>query len=389
MTALARSLRRHTTSGNWIPEIDGLRFIAIMAVLLFHMQGELGHHGYHPVQPRYADIADVISTGNRGVQLFFVLSGYILARPFASYHLLGKQRPSLRKYFQRRLTRLEPPYILNLLVCAVCFVFLQHVPWHIVWRHLAASIAYLHFLVFGASYTTLNSVAWSLEIEVQFYLLAPLLTMIFAIRQQFLRRAVLILSMLASAAAQRIFGFGILTLAGHLQYFLAGLLLVELALHEMQHWPHDRRWDLVSLAGWPFIFKPVEFYQAYWFPFLIVLLYVAALRGWLVYRFLRLQWVALFGGMCYTIYLWHPLVLSFVQGFLDRAARLLPTDYALYFLLQAVIKLAAVALVSTTLFVLIERPCMDPEWPHKLARYARKFFVSSSRPAGAISLEES
>ena len=34
-------IRRITRDGRWIPEIDGLRFVAIMSVLLFHLYGEL------------------------------------------------------------------------------------------------------------------------------------------------------------------------------------------------------------------------------------------------------------------------------------------------------------------------------------------------------------
>ena len=54
----------------------------------------------------------------RGVELFFAISGFILGIPFASHYLRGVPRVNLRRYFIRRLTRLEPPYIINLMVLA-------------------------------------------------------------------------------------------------------------------------------------------------------------------------------------------------------------------------------------------------------------------------------
>ncbi len=391
ISTVARDLRRRTTSGSWVPEIDGLRFLATMAVLLFHIQGELGHHGLHRVPVHYAWLAAVLSTGNRGVQLFFVISGYILGRPFAAHYLFGKQRPSIGQYLVRRVTRLQPPYLFNLVVCAIVYGVAFHAGWKVVLSHFAASAFYMHHFFFGSSPITLDPVAWSLEIEVQFYLIAPLLTLVFLIHSATTRRAVLVLAMLASAWAQVCFHLSNMTLVGQLQYFLAGLLLVDLMTTLFNKFPHHRYWDLVSLVGWPLVFLPKAQAIQFWLPPLIVLLYVAALRGQWMTRLLRLRWVTLFGGMCYTIYLWHPLVLSGAQRLLDRMEGLMPTDYALYLFFQATIDFSLVALTSIVLFAFLERPCMDPEWPRKLARHIHRLLPPSvgSVSNATASLEES
>ncbi len=57
--------------------------------------------------------------------------------------------------------------------------------------HLGASVLYIHNLVYGV-WSTVNPVAWSLEIEVQFYLMAPLLCRVFLIESALVRRAVLV-----------------------------------------------------------------------------------------------------------------------------------------------------------------------------------------------------
>src|SRR2546422_10744629 len=58
----------------------------------------------------------IAERGRYGVQFFFVISGFILGLPFATKYLKNGEDISLRKYFLIRLTRLEAPYLLNLLV---------------------------------------------------------------------------------------------------------------------------------------------------------------------------------------------------------------------------------------------------------------------------------
>ena len=112
-------LRRITSSGSWVPQIDGLRFVAIVSVLLFHIAGQMAERSGHAVaiQPRYGLLTLLIGNGDRGVLLFFVISGTILARPFLRQHRLGGKRVAIGAYYLRRVTRLEPPYILCLFLC--------------------------------------------------------------------------------------------------------------------------------------------------------------------------------------------------------------------------------------------------------------------------------
>jgi peptidoglycan/LPS O-acetylase OafA/YrhL len=78
---LARRLSRRTTSGRYIAEIDGLRFVAIAMVVLFHAQLRLNEAfgaqvGPPPAPHNLGDVA--IAQGRFGVHLFFVISGFIL-----------------------------------------------------------------------------------------------------------------------------------------------------------------------------------------------------------------------------------------------------------------------------------------------------------------------
>ncbi len=366
-------LRRRTTTGRWLPEIDGLRFIAIVSVLLFHIQGQLEHR--YALGVPHTWFVRAAEFGNRGVPLFFVLSGFILSLPFARRRLSGEPTPSLRSYYLRRLTRLEPPYLLNLVLVAAGAAIFDHQAWSTLLPHLLASAAYLHYAIFRTP-STINSVAWSLEVEVQFYLLAPLLAMVFALRSAMLRRAALATAMFTSASLQLVFHLSQFTLAGDLEYFLAGLLLAELYLTTAGPIPtnHPLRsaaWDLVAIAGWPAFFLLGDNLSALWLPALALILCLAAFRGFITRRILRTPVIAITGGMCYTIYLWHAPVLTAM----DRALRHLPAlahaGYPELFLFEAAVKSAAVALVCLPLFALVERPCMDPHWPAQLAARLR------------------
>jgi peptidoglycan/LPS O-acetylase OafA/YrhL len=101
--------RRIMTQKRFIPQIDGLRFVAIASVVLFHLCAAL-ERGAVPVPvPLNIDVP------KHGVELFFAISGFILGVPFASRYLLGTPKVDLKSYFLRRLTRLEPPSFIFLL----------------------------------------------------------------------------------------------------------------------------------------------------------------------------------------------------------------------------------------------------------------------------------
>jgi peptidoglycan/LPS O-acetylase OafA/YrhL len=96
-----------------MPEIDGLRFLAIISVLLFHFNGFIFNKSQPISNTVFLNKLNfVLGHGHLGVELFFVISGFILALPFANSYLKSKKKDNIKSYFTRRLTRLEPPYIL-------------------------------------------------------------------------------------------------------------------------------------------------------------------------------------------------------------------------------------------------------------------------------------
>src|SRR5208282_2725980 len=218
-------LRRITTSLAYRPEIDGIRFVAILSVIIYHLAGDILRRSPAGYDTSLSSnwLFWFTQNLNFGVQLFFVLSGYVLALPFAEHFLGGQPPRNLKRYFVRRLTRLEPPYVLALIFLFVLKLVAGRGTFTGLIPHLFASIFYLHNQIY-AEPSSIDFVAWSLEIEVQFYILAPFLAAVFFFSgDKLYRRGALVLAIFLSAiVAHR--GALIprinLSLIGELPYFL-------------------------------------------------------------------------------------------------------------------------------------------------------------------------
>jgi peptidoglycan/LPS O-acetylase OafA/YrhL len=373
MERIRRRFARQTSSGRFIPELDGLRFVAIGWVFLFHLNGYLivkSSNLYNFAQPYWLEQIAVV--GFHGVELFFVISGFILGLPFAAHQLKGAKKVSMRQYYLRRLTRLEPPYIVAALLFFALAIFSQGQRFLDLYQHVAASLVYQHDLIFGTM-SPIISVAWSLEIEVQFYLLVPLLALLFAIRPTTLRRGTICVLMLAVVGVDSLVLPGhprlSLSLLAYLQYFLAGFLLSDIYLADWKQAPsRNFYWDLVSLVGWPLLAVVLHSLPLTHclFPLLIFFLYCAAFRGTLLNRFFINPWVTAIGGMCYSIYLIHYQVISAVGRFTRPWSEGSP--YWIHLGVQSVLVGAAVLVVCGLYFLVLEKPCMRPDWPQRLWR---------------------
>ena len=115
--------------------------------------------------------------------MFFVLSGYLLYRPFARA-ALGEAKPvSIASYFVRRVARIMPAYYLALAGAVALVATAGDVPG----RRAVERGELPLFLVFAQNYTPdtllkLNAATWTLAIEVAFYVLLPLVAL-FALKR--------------------------------------------------------------------------------------------------------------------------------------------------------------------------------------------------------------
>jgi peptidoglycan/LPS O-acetylase OafA/YrhL len=353
-------------------------------VILFHLNGYLlAKSSLHRLGSSESDwLAQIAMLGFRGVELFFVISGFILGLPFAARHLRNAAPVSLRKYYLRRVTRLEPPYLVTVLLLFMLALWVQGKYGLVLFPHLAASLFYLHNLTYGLPSPVIG-VAWSLEIEVQFYVLVPLFAWLFAIKDRWLRRLCLVALTLGILSTQSLFlapsGRLSLSIFGYLQFFLIGFLLADIFLADWKEAPQTNLyWDVVAIAGWPLLFFVLRReVLAHWlFPFLVFLLYCAAFRGSWSRRVLGAPGLTVIGGMCYSIYLIHYEVISAVGRFTRGIAEGWP--YWAYFLVQLGLIATSIVFLCGCYFVVLEKPCMSHNWPQRVwSRWPRKIYAGS------------
>ncbi len=161
-----------TKPKNSIAVLDGVRAIAILTVIFYHVSVKSGVASIPWLDPH---IVALIYTGYAGVTLFFVLSGFLLFLPYIKSLLFESAWPSVRMFYLRRALRIIPAYYLSLflLIMFAQPAYLQ--PDH--WKEL---LLFLTFFM-DSSQTTfqhLNSPFWSLGVEWQFYMLLPWLALV-------------------------------------------------------------------------------------------------------------------------------------------------------------------------------------------------------------------
>ncbi|MCU1351367.1 MAG: acyltransferase [Acidimicrobiales bacterium] len=140
------------------PAFEGLRALAAVMVVVHHAAATAGH--------RRAGLLDTpAAVMDSGVAVFFVISGFLIYRPFAAAHLAGDPPLRFRSFWWRRMLRIVPAYWLALTFFWALGSFHLGPQW---WR-------YYVFLQIYSKTTVLGGVlqAWSLCTEVTFYLFIP------------------------------------------------------------------------------------------------------------------------------------------------------------------------------------------------------------------------
>jgi peptidoglycan/LPS O-acetylase OafA/YrhL len=151
------------TGRHHFPLVDSLRGVAALGVLATHVAAPAGLYTGDSFLGQFAARLDV------GVAVFFVISGFLLYRPFARAHLEGTPPMRIRAYAWRRLLRIGPAYWVALTAAALVF----SVPGILTARGI------LTYYGLAQSYTedTIGgglAQAWTLTIEVAFYAFLPL-----------------------------------------------------------------------------------------------------------------------------------------------------------------------------------------------------------------------
>src|SRR4051812_36157540 len=165
-------------AGERFDQLDGLRAVAMLSVF--------GYHLGLPVRPLldWGGVGfRIIPSLDLGVEIFFVLSGFLIFRPFAAANLRRAAPPPLRSYAIRRFLRIYPAY---------WAIFLALLLFHEIQMnggllHYGAHIGLVQSYFTDAANDMFDGIqqAWTLVVEVSFYVLVPVIA--FALRRLGLR----------------------------------------------------------------------------------------------------------------------------------------------------------------------------------------------------------
>jgi peptidoglycan/LPS O-acetylase OafA/YrhL len=345
-----------------LPALDGLRGMAALMVIAFHLwlQGYLGDRS----------IARVAIIGQTGVDLFFVLSGFLITRILLS----SRDEPGhLMRFYVRRSLRIFPLYYLGLLAYTQLFPLLTSS------RAAPISQEWWFWLYLQGIPLTLPGIPWSgpahywsLAVEEHFYLLWPWVVTWVPTR----RLPIFSLSLILFTVACRWEFIHKLNLG---IFFatpcrLDGLALGSLLASAERSGPHAaaknalRRWSptlcvvlgFVLLALWPRLSQSGSMRLGV-FKFTGISMFYATAVGWLVFcpqsggfnavmhAFLGSGPARALGRISYGLYVYHPLCLSLAQTWM-------PHRYPPLTVIAAV--LASTVAVSWASFRYFEQPLL-------------------------------
>ncbi len=155
----------HAPKGAWRPDIDGLRALAVLAVIAYH---------YAPSR---------LPGGFVGVDIFFVISGYLITGILAKAFEQKSFGPVLLDFYERRIRRIFPALILVLAVSLVVgWLVLFAFEYDALGKHTAAGAGFVQNIVLWreTGYFDVDAIQkpllhlWSLAVEEQFYIFWPL-----------------------------------------------------------------------------------------------------------------------------------------------------------------------------------------------------------------------
>ena len=299
-------------------DLDGLRAISVLFVVAFHSG------------------IDSMSGGFVGVDVFFVISGYLITSLI--FGEITSRKFSLLSFYKRRVTRLLPALSITLLATlAFGFFFLSNNRFDNLSKEVFfSSIGLANFLfaqglnyfAHGASDTRILLHLWSIGVEEQFYFVWPILLLIFSNLR--LRYIVILTSILCliSFVMSVIAVYTIPTKAYFYPQYRSFELLMGVVLALCSHSQYFRtiRWNRVlaescSLVGLGLVILPIFLFdEEYLFPGINALwpclgtvLIIGFSEKSCISRLLSLKPIVFLGLVSYPLYLYHPLVLFLLR----------------------------------------------------------------------------
>lgn len=323
-------------------DIQFLRAFAVLSVIAYHFK--------------------VIAGGFIGVDIFFVISGFLVSNQIRSK--LNNKNFSFKSFFEARVRRIFPALVFLCLIIAIWGWFFE-VPRHYLGtiRNLISALFFVSNYAFNgahgyfdiASETKVLLHSWSLSIEAQFYILLPILLFL---NYKFLKNkseliliTLFILSLIFSFQAE---SKGFYLLSSRAWEFLAGALLINPSLKSFIKYRHATPFFLFAglltstliisnQMNWPNFITLI--------PVLLTLAFIITMKDSQDHFMIANSPMQLIGNISYSLYLWHWPVFVLANQFFEN-------EITIYIKLGLLI---FVFLISYLSWRYIEKPFRDKE----------------------------
>lgn len=300
------------------PDIDGIRALAVLSVVAFHA------------------FPDLIRGGFIGVDIFFVISGFLISGIL--FNDLAQGRFSITDFYVRRIKRIFPALILVLLACFVFGWFaLLADEFKQLGKHMAGGAGFVSNIVLWSEAGYFDTSAetkpllhlWSLGVEEQFYFIWPLLlwlTWKLRISQLWMLVAIALVSFVINVATVHTHSVAAFYLPfSRFWELLCGALLAYLTFHQstrLQRFRQSPLANLGSIIGFLLIVVAIcivtkeDAFPGWWalLPELgAILMLAAGPTAVFNRRILSSRVLVWFGLISYPLYLWHWPLLAFAR----------------------------------------------------------------------------
>jgi peptidoglycan/LPS O-acetylase OafA/YrhL len=367
--------------------LDGLRALAMLSVFGYHFGLPLipilkwGNVGYR-----------IVPNLDLGVEIFFVLSGFLIFRPFAAANLRRSREPEIRAYAIRRFLRIYPVYW----VIFFALLSVHEIQMNGGLLHYGSHLALVQQYFTDAANDMFDGIqqAWTLVVEVSFYALVPVLGLL--LRRLDVRGHLMVLGGLtAFGYVMRVYTvespipgalgriIGVLPLA--MAALAPGMILAVLSLCDVprlrQVASRTGAWWLVAVAAFAVLMatgagsaryavRSVTSNAELWHRMLTPVIAVCvvapcvlapAVRGGLIRRTLAHPVAVWIGTVSYSAYLWHQSLLLDSHQYGDHfrlSVKAMAHKSVPYCLGLGAFVLAAVLALSAITYYLVERPAM-------------------------------
>jgi len=301
---------------NYRREIDGLRALAVIPVILFHAGFEWFSGGYI------------------GVDVFFVISGYLIS----SIIIAEKEAKTFTfsHFYERRARRILPALFFVLFIC-LPFAWFWLLPNELeeFGEGLVAVTIFASNILFWLKTDYFATDAefipllhtWSLAVEEQFYIFFPLLLIaLWRLGQRWLIAAITLIALVSLAASEWLWRYAaeanFYLLISRAWELMIGTLIAFYLYHHPQQQQHNKTTQIASMLGLLLILYAIFFFdKAIPFPSLYALIptigtgliILFATPHTLVGKLLSLPLLVGIGLISYSAYLWHQPIFAFVR----------------------------------------------------------------------------